>query len=150
MVIPYEIGMIEHFAHNVPTVKTLGDIVNGFIGTIDVEHGVVAPAGRNTAADGMYVAINTMVGDDAYTDAKIAAGSLVNYHALDKWIGRHLIVSGDNISATYAEIAVGDVLAADEYGKLATLGAGGLRFKVVEKMMWCGEPAVRVEIAVIG
>lgn len=142
--------MIEHFAHNVPTVKTRVDIVNGFIGTIDVERGTAVPADRGTTADGMYVAINTMVGDDAYTDAKIAAGSLVNYYALNKWIGRHLIVSGDNIDGDYAEIEVGDVLAANDSGTLGALGAGGLRFKVVEKMMWCGEPAVRVEIAVIG
>lgn len=34
MVIPYEIGMIEHCAHNVPTVIAKEDIINGFIGII--------------------------------------------------------------------------------------------------------------------
>lgn len=109
MVIPYEVGMIEHFAHNVPTVIAKEDIINGFIGIIR-DDGTVMPIGIGNEDVDMYAVINTATGNNLDHDIIIHQGERANCYALSAWLGRDLIVTGNNCGSDINALAVGGCL----------------------------------------
>lgn len=136
--------VIEHSAHNDPTVKAHADVPNGYFFIISA--GVSAVP---TAAGELWVAINTPLGDDRYlADYVIKAGERLNGYRVKDWDGKELIVTQANLTDTVASLAVGDTLKADATGKLAKAGINTtVTFSVVEKLAYLGEAGIRVKIA---
>jgi len=139
------IEMIEHSAHNDPTVKAHADVPNGYFFIVS-SGSSAAP----TTTGELWVAINTMLGDDRYlANATIKAGERLNAYRVKDWDGKELIVTQANLTDTVSGLSVGDTLKADAYGKLAAAGTNTtVTFSVVDKIQYLGEPGVRVKIAV--
>lgn len=136
MVKVHTVEMIEHSAHSTPNVKAHADLPNGalvgltYTGASKVTK---APATGNE----LYIVLNTQEGHDeeynlAYT---IKQGEYVNLFKLSNWIGKELDVTKENITGTYANIAVGDTLTFDTTTfkfKEDTATAGDICFTVIE------------------
>jgi hypothetical protein len=92
--------------------------------------------------------MNTQEGDKEYAlTYPIAQGELVNLFDLADWVGMELDVTKENITGTYADIAVGDTLTFDATTfkfKEDTATAGDICFKVMEILTF----GVRVLITV--
>jgi hypothetical protein len=136
--------MIEHSAHNDPTVKAHAAVPNGYFHLISNGSSAVP-----TQSGELWVAINTPLGDDRYlADVSIKQGDRLNSYRVKDWDGKELIVTQANLTDTIDSLAVGDTLKADATGKLAKAGINTtVTFSVVEKVNYLGAPAIRVKIA---
>lgn len=139
------VEMIEHSAHNDPTVKAHADVPNGYFHIISSGSSAVP-----TTTGELWVAINTPLGDDRYlADVTIKAGDRLNSYRVKDWDGKELIVTQANVTDTIGDLDVGDTLKADATGKLAEAGINTtVTFTVVDKINYFGTPAMRVKIAV--
>lgn len=137
------IEMIEHSAHNDPTVVAHADVPNGYFHIIS-SGSSAAP----TAEGELWVAINTPLGDDRYlADVKLAQGSRLNSYRLKDWDGKELLVTQASVTDAISGLSVGATLKADATGKLAAAGINTtVTFSVVEKLNYFGTPAIRVKI----
>ena len=137
------VEMIEHDAHNDPTVKASAAVPNGYFHIIS-SGASAAP----TASGELYVAINTPLGDDRYiADVTIPAGARLNSYRCIDWDGEELIVTQANVYDTISGLSVGDTLNADANGKLNASGLNTtVDFVVVEKINYFGAPAIRVKV----
>lgn len=139
------IEMIEHSAHNDPTVVAHANVPNGYFHIISSGSSAVP-----TANGELWVAINTLLGDDRYlADATIKQGAKLNSYRVKDWEGKELIVTQANVTDAISGLSVGDTLKADATGKLAAAGINTtVTFSVVEKLNYFGTPAIRVKIVV--
>ena len=139
------IEMIEHSAHNDPTVVAHANVPNGYFHIISSGSSAVP-----TANGELWVAINTLLGDDRYlADATIKQGAKLNSYRVKDWEGKELIVTQANVTDAISGLSAGDTLKADATGKLAAAGINTtVTFSVVEKLNYFGTPAIRVKIVV--
>ena len=139
------IEQIEHSAHNDPTVTAHANVPNGFFHIISNGSSAVP-----TANGELWVAINTLLGDDRYlADATIKQGAKLNSYRVKDWDDKELIVTQANVTDAISGLSVGDTLKADATGKLAAAGINTtVTFSVVEKLNYFGTPAIRVKIVV--
>lgn len=137
------VEMIEHSAHNDPTVKAHANVPNGFFHIISSGSSAVP-----TAAGELWVAINTPLGDDRYlADVTIKSGDRLNSYRVKDWDGKELIVTQANVTDTISGLSAGDTLKADATGKLAAAGINTtVTFTVLEKINYFGAPAIRVKV----
>lgn len=139
------IEMIEHSAHNDPTVVAHANVPNGYFHIISSGSSAVP-----TAEGELWVAINTLLGDDRYlADATIKQGAKLNSYRVKDWDDKELIVTQANVTDAISGLSAGDTLKADATGKLAKAGINTtVTFSVVEKLNYFGTPAIRVKIVV--
>lgn len=139
------VEMIEHSAHNDPTVVAHAAVPNGFFHIISSGSSAVP-----TAEGELWVAMNTPMGDDRYlSNVTIPAGGKLNSYRVKDWDDKELIITQDNLTDTVASLAVGNTLKADATGKLAKAGINTtVAFNVLEKLNYMGVPAVRVKVVV--
>ena len=137
------VEMIEHSAHNDPTVVAHADVPNGYFHIISSGSSAVP-----TQSGELWVAINTPLGDDRYlADVGIKQGDRLNSYRVKDWDGKELIITQANLADTVASLAVGNTLKADANGKLAKAGINTtVTFNVVEKLNYMGVPAIRVKV----
>lgn len=147
MVKVHTIEMIEHSAHNVPNATAHADMPNGALVGLTYTGASKVTKAPATAND-LYVVLNTQTGDDEYNLAyTIKQGEYVNLFRLKDWEGKELDVTKENITGTFADIAVGDTLTFDATTfkfKEAVATAGDVCFKVMELL----PIGVRVLIAI--
>lgn len=144
MLKPYTIGMLEHTAKNNPAVVAHAEIKNGAVFTI-ADGKTVLPTATTAKGKDLWVAINTMNGDDYGTDAKIPAGAYVNAYQLAAWEGQYLEMDG-------IEAAVGDTLVVNTKGafeKATATDGYALVFKVEAVTVMNGGKALRVRIVAL-
>lgn len=135
MVKVHTMKMIEHFGDSIPNVTAHADMINGalvgltYTGTSKVTK---AP----TTGEKLYVVMNTQEGDKEYAlTYPIAQGEFVNLFDLADWVGMELDVTKENITGTFADIAVGDTLTFDATTfkfKEDTATTGDICFTVIE------------------
>jgi hypothetical protein len=135
MVKVHTVEMIEHSAHSTPNVKAHVDLPNGaLVGLTYTGASKVTKA--PAIGEELYIVLNTQEGDNEYDlSYTIAEGEYVNLFKLSNWIGKELDVTKENITGTYANIAVGDTLTFDATTfkfKEDTATAGDICFKVME------------------
>lgn len=137
------VEMIEHSAHNDPTVKAHAEVPNGYFHIISSGSSAVP-----TQSGELWVAINTPLGDDRYlADVKIPLGARLNSYRVKDWDGKELIVTQANVTDTISGLSAGDTLKADATGKLAAAGINTtVTFTVLEKINYLGAPAIRVKV----
>lgn len=131
------IGMLKT-AKNDPTVIADGATINGYIHTKGTDSKADAPvAGNSTTAQtkDLLIALNEIVGDASYTDAKIADGAYLNSYLLRAWDGQTLVFNESNITypsgKAYADLVANTtVMVANTDGKLTI--ADGTTLKVAE------------------
>lgn len=145
------IEMIEHSAHNTPNVIAHADLPNGAL--VGLTYNATTKVTKAPASgEELYVVLNTQTGDKEYrTDYIIKQGEDVNLFKLASWVGKDLIVTEDNVTGTYADIAVGDTLTFDATTfkfKEDTATAGDIKFTVMKKGgLGVNYLIVRIEIA---
>ncbi len=135
MVKVHTVEMIEHSAHSTPNVKAHVDLPNGaLVGLTYTGASKVTKA--PATGEELYIVLNTQEGDNEYSlSYTIAEGEYVNLFKLSNWIGKELDVTKENITGTYANIAVGDTLTFDATTfkfKEDTATVGDICFKVTE------------------
>lgn len=135
MVKVHTVEMIEHSAHSTPNVKAHVDLPNGaLVGLTYTGASKVTKA--PATGEELYIVLNTQEGDNEYDlSYTIAEGEYVNLFKLSNWIGKELDVTKENVTGTYANIAVGDTLTFDATTfkfKEDTATAGDICFKVME------------------
>ena len=135
MVKVHTVEMIEHSAHSAPNVKAHVDLPNGaLVGLTYTGASKVTKA--PATGEELYIVLNAQEGDNEYDlSYTIAEGEYVNLFKLSNWIGKELDVTKENITGTYANIAVGDTLTFDATTfkfKEDTATAGDICFKVME------------------
>lgn len=135
MVKVHTVEMIEHSAHSTPNVKAHVDLPNGaLVGLTYTGASKVTKA--PATGEELYIVLNTQEGDNEYDlSYTIAQDEYVNLFKLSNWIGKELDVTKENITGTYANIAVGDTLTFDATTfkfKEDTATAGDICFKVME------------------
>lgn len=135
MVKVHTVEMIEHSAHSTPNVKAHVDLPNGaLVGLTYTGASKVTKA--PATGEELYIVLNTQEGDNEYDlSYTIAKDEYVNLFKLSNWIGKELDVTKENITGTYANIAVGDTLTFDATTfkfKKDTATAGDICFKVME------------------
>lgn len=135
MVKVHTMEMIEHSAHSTPNVTAHADMINGaLVGLTYTGASKVTKA--PTTGEELYIVLNTQVGDKEYAlTYPIAQGDYVNLFKLSNWVGKELDVTKENITGTFADIAVGDTLTFDATTfkfKEDTATAGDICFKVME------------------
>lgn len=135
MVKVHTVEMIEHSAHSTPNVKAHVDLPNGaLVGLTYTGASKVTKA--PATGEELYIVLNTQEGDNEYDlSYTIAKDEYVNLFKLSNWIGKELDVTKENITGTYANIAVGDTLTFDATTfkfKEDTATAGDICFKVME------------------
>lgn len=143
MLKPYTIGMLEHTAKNNPAVVAHTTIENGAVFTI-ADGKTVLPTATTAKGKDLWVAINTMNGDDYGTDATIAAGAYVNAYQLAAWEGQYVELTG--VSA-----AVGDNLVVNTKGgfeKATSTDGYALVLKVEKVTVLNGDQALLAQIVV--
>lgn len=147
MVKVHTVEMIEHSAHNVPNVTAHADIPNGALVGLTYTGASKVTKAPATAND-LYVVLNTQTGDNEYNLAyTIKQGEYANLFRLKDWAGKELDVTKENITGTFADIAVGDTLTFDTTTfkfKEAAATSGDVCFKVMELL----PIGVRVLIAI--
>lgn len=135
MVKVHTVEMIEHSAHSTPNVKAHADMPNGALVGLTYTGASKVTKAPATGSD-LYIVLNTQVGDDEYDLAyTIKQGEYVNLFKLANWVGKELDVTKENVTGTYANIAVGDTLTFDTTTfkfKKASATAGDICFKVME------------------
>lgn len=135
MVKVHTVEMIEHSAHSTPNVKAHADMPNGALVGLTYTGASKVTKAPATGND-LYIVLNTQVGDDEYDLAyTIKQGEYVNLFKLANWVGKELDVTKENVTGTYANIAVGDTLTFDTTTfkfKKASATAGDICFKVME------------------
>ena len=146
------VEMIEHSAHNDPTIVSETAWRNGSF--VCLSNGkAVAP----TADGELWVVINTLFGDKRYLEREpdsnnqitLLRGERLNCYRVKDWDGKELIVTGSTIDGQVDQMSVGTVLKAMAGGGLGTNGINTtVTFTIVEKIAYLGEPAFRVKIAV--
>jgi len=151
------IGMIADNKKNFPTVQAHADILNGYICTVAAGKTVAPVAGISgtpQTAD-LYIVMNTVNGDDSYTDATIAKDDYANAFLLKQWDGQTLVLDEGHITygagEDYSDITAGTTkLTVGTDGKLAinaTTTDYGMYFLVTKKVNFCGN-GVEVKIVV--
>lgn len=135
MVKVHTVEMIEHSAHSTPNVKAHVDLPNGaLVGLTYTGASKVTKA--PATGEELYIVLNTQEGDNEYDlSYTIAKDEYVNLFKLSNWIGKELDVTKENITGTYANIAVGDTLTFDATTfkfKEDTATAGDICFEVME------------------
>ena len=135
MVKVHTVEMIEHSAHSTPNVKAHADMPNGALVGLTYTGASKVTKAPATGND-LYIVLNTQVGDKEYDlDYTIKQGEYVNLFKLANWVGKELDVTKENVTGTYANIAVGDTLTFDTTTfkfKEASATAGDICFKVME------------------
>ena len=135
MVKVHTMEMIEHSAHSTPNVTAHADMINGaLVGLTYTGASKVTKA--PATGEELYIVLNTQVGDKEYAlTYPIAQGEYVNLFKLSNWVGKELDVTKENITGTFADIAVGDTLTFDATTfkfKEDTATAGDICFTVME------------------
>lgn len=133
MVKVHTMKMIEHFGDSYPNVTAHADMINGaLVGLTYTGASKVTKA--PATGDELYIVLNTQEGDNEYAlTYPIAQGEYVNLFKLSKWEGMELDVTKENITGTFANIAVGDTLTFDATTfkfKEDTATSGDVCFKV--------------------
>lgn len=101
-----------------------------------------------TVDDILYLIDNTVVGDDSYKeDISIPAGDKLNGYAVKAWEGQKLVVDAKHVVSGISTLSKGDVLVANDEGKLEAGEAAGVHFVVSEKTTLT-EPAIKVVVTV--
>lgn len=101
-----------------------------------------------TVDDILYLIDNTVVGDDPYKeDISIPAGDKLNGYAVKAWEGQKLVVDAKHVVGGISTLSKGDVLVANDEGKLEAGEAAGVHFVVSEKTTLT-EPAIKVVVTV--
>lgn len=101
-----------------------------------------------TVDDILYLIDNTVVGDDSYKeDISIPAGDKLNGYAVKAWEGQKLVVDAKHVVGGISTLSKGNVLVANDEGKLEVGEAAGVHFVVSEKTTLT-EPAIKVVITV--
>lgn len=96
----------------------------------------------------LYLIDNTVVGDDSYKeDISIPAGDKLNGYAVKAWEGQKLVVDAKHVVGGISTLSKGDVLVANDEGKLEAGEAAGVHFVVSEKTTLT-EPAIKVVVTV--
>lgn len=135
MVKVHTMKMIEHFGDSYPNVTAHADMINGaLVGLTYTGASKVTKA--PVTGEKLYIVMNTQEGDKEYAlTYPISQGEFVNLFDLDDWVGMELDVTKENITGTYANIAVGDTLTFDATTfkfKEDTATAGDICFKVMK------------------
>lgn len=135
MVKVHTVENIEHSAHSTPNVTAHANMINGaLVGLTYTGASKVTKA--PATGEELYIVLNTQEGDKEYDlSYPIAQGEYVNLFKLSNWIGKELDVTKENITGTYANIAVGDTLTFDTTTfkfKEDTATAGDICFKVIK------------------
>lgn len=133
MVKVYTMKMIEHFGDSYPNVTAHADMINGaLVGLTYTGASKVTKA--PATGEELYIVLNTQEGDNVYAlTYPIAQGEYVNLFKLSKWEGMELDVTKENVTGTFANIAVGDTLTFDATTfkfKKDTATSGDVCFKV--------------------
>lgn len=133
MVKVHTMKMIEHFGDSYPNVAAHADMINGaLVGLTYTGASKVTKA--PATGEKLYIVMNTQEGDNEYAlTYPIAQGEYVNLFDLADWVGMELDVSKENITGTFANIAVGDTLTFDATTfkfKEAAATAGDICFNV--------------------
>ena len=133
MVKVHTMKMIEHFGDSYPNVAAHADMINGaLVGLTYTGASKVTKA--PATGEKLYIVMNTQEGDNEYAlTYPIAQGEYVNLFDLADWVGMELDVSKENITGTFANIAVGDTLTFDATTfkfKEDSATAGDICFKV--------------------
>lgn len=135
MVKVHTVEMIEHSAHSTPNVKAHADMPNGALVGLTYTGASKVTKAPATGND-LYIVLNTQVGDKEYDLAyTIKKDEYVNLFKLANWVGKELDVTKENVTGTYANIAVGDTLTFDATTfkfKEDSATAGDICFKVME------------------
>ena len=101
-----------------------------------------------TVHDILYLIDNTVVGDDSYKeDISIPAGDKLNGYAVKAWEGQKLVVDAKHVVGGISTLSKGNVLVANDEGKLEAGEAVGVHFVVSEKTTLT-EPAIKVVVTV--
>lgn len=101
-----------------------------------------------TVDDILYLIDNTVVGDDSYKeDISIPAGDKLNGYAVKAWEGQKLVVDAKHVVGGISTLSKGDVLVANDEGKLEAGEAAGVHFVVSEKTTLT-EPTIKVVVTV--
>lgn len=101
-----------------------------------------------TVDDILYLIDNTVVGDDSYKeDISIPAGDKLNGYVVKAWEGQKLVVDAKHVVGGISTLSKGDVLVANDEGKLEAGEAAGVHFVVSEKTTLT-EPAIKVVVTV--
>lgn len=96
----------------------------------------------------LYLIDNTVVGDDSYKeDISIPAGDKLNGYVVKAWEGQKLVVDAKHVVGGISTLSKGDVLVANDEGKLEAGEAAGVHFVVSEKTTLT-EPAIKVVVTV--
>lgn len=133
MVKVHTMKMIEHFGDSYPNVTAHADMINGaLVGLTYTGASKVTKA--PATGEELYIVLNTQEGDNVYAlTYPIAQGEYVNLFKLSKWEGMELEVTKENVTGTFANIAVGDTLTFDATTfkfKEDTATSGDVCFKV--------------------
>ena len=125
--------MIEHFGDSYPNVTAHANMINGaLVGLTYTGSSKVTKA--PATGEELYIVLNTQEGDAEYDlTYPIAQGAYVNLFALSQWVGMELDVTKENVTGTFANIAVGDTLTFDTTTfkfKEDSATAGDICFKV--------------------
>lgn len=133
MVKVHTMKMIEHFGDSYPNVTAHANMINGaLVGLTYTGASKVTKA--PATGDELYIVLNTQEGDNEYAlTYPISQGEYVNLFKLSKWEGMELDVTKENITGTFANIAVGDTLTFDATTfkfKEDTATSGDVCFKV--------------------
>lgn len=101
-----------------------------------------------TVDDILYLIDNTVVGDDSYKeDISIPAGDKLNGYVVKAWEGQKLVVDAKHVVGGISTLSKGDVLVANDEGKLEAGEAAGVHFVASEKTTLT-EPAIKVVVTV--
>lgn len=101
-----------------------------------------------TVDDILYLIDNTVVGDDSYKeDISIPAGDKLNGYVVKAWEGQKLVVDAKHVVGGISTLSKGNVLVANDEGKLEAGEAAGVHFVVSEKTTLT-EPAIKVVVTV--
>ena len=142
------IGMYKN-VKNDPTVKAHAEIPNGYVFTIDSNHKTAAPTSTTAKALNLWFAMNTRYDDNRHTDAKIAQGEFVNAYLLKEFDHQNLIIDEDSLTTAVADLAAGDTLVADTYGKFVketTLTGYKVYLTLIEKIQMGDKAAIRAQV----
>ncbi len=100
----------------------------------------------------LYLVANEVAGDSAYVDDyTIPAGDYLNGYLVEAWKGQELVIDGKHIDATYANLAVDNLLTAKADGTLevaAQAPNSGVYFKITKVGATLTEAAVKVKVMV--
>ncbi len=143
------IGMINDNKKSFPIVKAHADIINGYFCTI-TDEATVAPTADTAKGADIYVVMNTINGDDSYTDAVVKAGENVNAFLVKQWDKQNLQLNVNHLTTAYGSVAKDDKLVIDATGKLvkqADVTGYAIYFRVVKKIQFAGN-GLEVQIVV--